>query len=126
MLFFIKNSKCYDVLERVLYNGVLSGVSLSFSTVIRKSRFIITTDKSDVYWLNLTHYDGEFMVPKSWFLSFLNINDEWQKLESLEKHTLILDCYNTMQFTLFTTCVRRINVLLDEEVSGGVLELKVY
>lgn len=86
---------------------------------------LVTIEKSDVYWLNMTHYDGDFRVPTEWSLSYRDADGAWQPVETTDSYLTQLDCFNTVRFAPITTSGIRLNVTLAEAVSGGILEWEI-
>ncbi len=85
----------------------------------------VSIDESSVYWLNMDHYDGNFRVPESWGLTYLDQHGKWQKVITKNHYGINLDQYNTVQFNKVKTKALRLNAKLQEDISGGILEWKV-
>jgi hypothetical protein len=79
--------------------------------------------QSSVYWFDDTGKGG-CRVPESWTLSYLDNNDKWQPVKTTETFGVEKDKYNTVKFDEVETRGLRIDIQLQEEFSGGVLEWK--
>jgi hypothetical protein len=77
--------------------------------------------KSSIYWFDDTGR-GQYRVPKSWTLSYRSGN-EWKVLKTVD--TPKKDAYDTVEFGAVETTGLRMDIQLQEGVSGGVLEWKV-
>lgn len=80
---------------------------------------------SEVYWLDVDHYDGNYRVPASWRLQYRTGNGKWEDVEAKGAYGCMKDQYNSVDFTPVTTSGLRLVVQLQEGESGGVLEWKV-
>lgn len=85
--------------------------------------------KVEVYWLDYDFYDGDFRVPASWALYYKNGEDgEWKEVRTIDGQTygVSKDRYNTVEFVPVTATDLKIEALLQDGKSGGVLEWKVF
>lgn len=78
----------------------------------------------DVYWLDFDHYDGNYRVPASWKLYWLD-GDSWTEVDAKGPYTTDKDKYNHLDFTTVTTTALKLEAQLQEGESGGVIEWKV-
>ncbi len=76
-----------------------------------------------VYWFDDTGR-GSCRVPKSWQLLYRD-NDTWRPVTTTDDFGVGRDCFNKVSFEPVTTGALRIQVELQSEFSGGVLEWKV-
>lgn len=79
--------------------------------------------KCEIYWFDDTGH-GACKVPKSWRL-FYRKDGEWKPVENPNEFAVKPDTYNTVIFDAVTTDGLRIEVELQPEASGGLLEWKV-
>lgn len=83
-----------------------------------------TVQNVQVYWLDFDHYDGDFRIPASWKLYYME-NGSWKEVEALNEYTVKKDCYNSLDFKPVKTTGLKIAAQLQEGVSGGIIEWKV-
>jgi hypothetical protein len=76
-----------------------------------------------VYWFDDTRNGGGCRVPKSWRLVYQS-GGEWKPVEGAATFGTSLDKYNHVAFTPVTTTALRIEVQLQPQFSGGILEWK--
>ena len=76
-----------------------------------------------VYWLDDTG-GGGCRVPKSWRLLYRDGND-WKPVAAKGEYGVKRDQYNRVEFEPLTTDGLRVEVQLQTDVSGGILEWKV-
>ncbi|BDI28451.1 hypothetical protein CCAX7_005020 [Capsulimonas corticalis] len=81
-----------------------------------------TVSTASVYWFDDTGH-GECRVPKSWRLLYKDGND-WKPVANSSDYGVAPDKYNTVAFTPVTTSGLRVEVQLQDNFSGGVLEWK--
>lgn len=79
----------------------------------------------DVYWLDFDHYDGNYRVPASWKLYYMNSRNLWEEVPSPSDYGVDKDCYNHVDFDPVTTTALKVVAQLQEGDSGGVIEWKV-
>ncbi|MGC8830249.1 MAG: beta-L-arabinofuranosidase domain-containing protein [Verrucomicrobiia bacterium] len=76
-----------------------------------------------VYWFDDTGV-GQCRVPQSWQLYYRD-NGEWKSVETTEKFTVEKDRWNTVRFKPIEATSLRIQVQLQQNFSGGILECKL-
>ncbi len=84
-----------------------------------------TLCSSSVYWLDMTHYDGDFRVPEWWSLEYQTDDGQWLPVKTSDQYGLKLNTYNEVNFEPVNTRSLRLNVKLGEGVSGGIHEWNV-
>jgi len=77
---------------------------------------------ASVYWFDDTGH-GECRVPKSWRLLYKD-GDTFKPVETSDVYGTAPDKYNTVTFKPVTTTALKIEVQLQDNVSGGILDLK--
>lgn len=82
-----------------------------------------TVDSVSVYWFDDTGV-GQCRVPKSWRLLYKK-GDQWQAVETSDKIASVKDAWNTIKFKPVSTVGLRLEVELQSEFSGGILEWRV-
>ncbi|MBI5835312.1 MAG: glycoside hydrolase family 127 protein [Armatimonadetes bacterium] len=82
-----------------------------------------TVGSVSLYWFDDTGA-GQCRVPASWKLLYRD-GDQWKPVETTEVFGVAKDKYNTVSFKPVATTVLRVEVKLQDGVSGGVLEWKV-
>ncbi|WP_320168077.1 beta-L-arabinofuranosidase domain-containing protein [Mangrovibacterium marinum] len=85
----------------------------------------VTLSRSDVYWLDMTHYDGNYRVPQSWKLEVKDSKGNWVPVETTDAYGVALDQYNTVNFKPVKTSAVRLQAKLQEGESAGILEWKL-
>ena len=85
----------------------------------------VSLSSSQVYWLNVDHYDGNYRVPESWSLQYKTPNGKWAPVITGDHYGLELDKYNTVTFKPVMTSALRMNVEFQPDNSCGILEWKV-
>ncbi len=78
---------------------------------------------ASVYWFDDTSA-GQCRAPKSWQL-FYKEGDAWKPVAGASAYGVELDKFNRVTFTPVTTTGLKIEVQLQPNVSGGILEWKV-
>ncbi|MBN1926243.1 MAG: glycoside hydrolase family 127 protein [Prolixibacteraceae bacterium] len=81
--------------------------------------------QTDVYWLILDHYDGNYRMPESWKLQYKTCDNVWVDVTTGDDFRLEPDKYNTVKFEEVTTTAVRILAKFQPECSAGILEWKV-
>lgn len=76
-----------------------------------------------VYWFDDTGF-GECRVPKSWEITYLK-DGEWLKVSNPTPRTTYKDRYNEVYFDPVETEALRLEINLQPNYSGGILEWKV-
>ncbi|MEO7715668.1 MAG: beta-L-arabinofuranosidase domain-containing protein [Capsulimonas sp.] len=82
-----------------------------------------TISTASAYWFDDTGH-GECRVPKSWRLLYKD-GASWKPVTGASAYGVAPDKYNTVTFTPITTSALRLEVQLQDKVSGGLLEWKV-
>jgi hypothetical protein len=82
-----------------------------------------TLSKADVYWFDDTGR-GSCRVPASWRLLWKDGN-EWKPVEATSPYGVEKDKFNLVTFKPVTTTAIRLEVELQENVSGGILEWRL-
>jgi len=77
-----------------------------------------------VYWYDDTGH-GEVRVPASWRV-LVKDGEDWRPVTALSPYGVARDQSNIVRFTAVTTAAVRIEVVLQPEWSGGVLEWTVH
>ena len=77
----------------------------------------------DVYWFDDTG-QGYCRVPQSWSLQYRD-GDEWKAVQPTGPYTTSRDSFNQVKFNPIATTGLRLDVQLQPEFSGGVLEWRV-
>jgi hypothetical protein len=77
----------------------------------------------EVYWFDDTGR-GHCRVPKSWHLLYRD-GDRWRPVQHAGDRSVEKDRFNRLEFSPVTTDGLRIEVQLQPEVSGGILEWRV-
>jgi hypothetical protein len=77
----------------------------------------------EVYWFDDTGR-GQCRVPKSWQLLWRD-GDEWKPVSSTDDYAVAKDCFNQLRFDPVTADALRIEVQLQPDFSGGILEWRV-
>jgi hypothetical protein len=78
--------------------------------------------KSSVYWFDDTGR-GQCRVPKSWRLSYRR-DGAWVPVKTVGAFGVEKDRYNTVEFESVETTGLRLDIQLQDGVSGGVLKWK--
>jgi hypothetical protein len=112
-----KNSIDHSIPRFTFWNhkGTSEWIELDFGTTKKISQ-------SSVYWFDDTGKGG-CRVPKSWTLSYRD-GDQWKPVKTTETFGVEKDKYNTVKFDTVETRGLRLDILLQEGMSGGVLEWK--
>ncbi len=84
-----------------------------------------TVSSTDIYWLDMDHYDGNYRVPQYWKLYYRDDNDRWTEVSAKGDYTTDKDRYNHLEFEPVTTKALKVVAVLQDGESGGVLEWKV-
>lgn len=77
----------------------------------------------EVYWFDDTGR-GQCRVPESWRLLWRD-GDEWKPVTNAGDYGVARDCFNELRFDPVTTGALRVEVQLQPEFSGGILEWRV-
>jgi hypothetical protein len=83
----------------------------------------ITTSSTSVYWYDDTGY-GSTRVPQSWQLMYLD-DGVWTPVPGASAYGTTVNAWNTVTFDPVQTTAVRMNVLLQPNVSAGILEWQV-
>src|SRR5262249_15252753 len=76
-----------------------------------------------VYWFDDTGV-GRCRVPASWKVLYKD-GDTWREVANRGSYGVSPDTYNSVQFDPITTSALKIEVRLQDQMSGGILEWKV-
>ncbi len=79
--------------------------------------------KTEVYWFDDTG-DGQCRVPKSWRL-LAKTDGKWTSVEGASDYGVAKDTFNTVTFEPVTTPAIRLEVQLQPNFSGGILEWRL-
>jgi hypothetical protein len=82
-----------------------------------------TASAVEVYWFDDTGR-GRCRTPQSWRLLYRD-GEEWKPVQTNDAYGVAKDRYNAVRFQPVETTALRIEVQLQPEVSGGVLEWRV-
>lgn len=77
-----------------------------------------------VYWFDDERKGHACRVPKSWRLLYRD-GDQWKPVSTSEGYGTALDQYNRVAFDPVTTTALRIEIQLQPDYCGGILEWKV-
>jgi hypothetical protein len=83
----------------------------------------VTVTGVSLYWFDDTGV-GECRVPKSWRLLYKD-GDTFKPVEGVSDYGTAADLYNTVTFPAVTTTALKVEIQLQDGVSGGILEWKV-
>jgi hypothetical protein len=110
-----KNSNDHDIPRMTFWDhrGTKEWLELDFGVKKKVS-------KSLVYWFDDTGR-GQCRIPKSWTLSY-RAGNEWKALKTVDAPKK--DAYDVVEFEAVETTGLRIDIQLQDNVSGGVLEWK--
>ena len=110
-----RNSNDHNIPRMTFWDhrGTAEWVELNFEQAVMLSQ-------TSVYWFDDTGR-GACRIPKSWTLSYRK-EDEWVVIETVNNPKK--DAYDTVEFAPVITTGLRIDVQLQENVSGGILEWK--
>lgn len=98
------------------HRGTREWVQYDFSKETRVTQ-------SEVYWFDDTGR-GQCRVPQSWRVLYLQ-GEQWKPVQNTSDYEVQPDIYNRVQFEPVTTKALRLEVQLQPEASGGILEWKV-
>ncbi|MBC8104272.1 MAG: glycoside hydrolase family 127 protein [Cytophagales bacterium] len=82
-----------------------------------------TVSAVSVYWFDDTG-KGRCRVPKSWRLVYKASDGTWKPVTATSEYGTARDTYNRVTFAPVTTSALRIEVQLQDEMSGGLLRWK--
>lgn len=80
---------------------------------------------TDIYWLDMDHYDGNYRVPEYWKLYYQDNGGRWAEVKANGEYGTEKDKYNHLEFEPVTTKAIKVVAKLQDGQSGGVLEWKV-
>lgn len=86
----------------------------------------VTLSETMVYWLTLKHYEGDYAVPESWSVQYLDANGRWREVTPLTPYGVKADQYNPVKFSPVTTKGIRISAVFQPGYASGILEWKVF
>jgi len=98
------------------HKGTTEWISVTFKNPKHVSRV-------EVYWFDDTGH-GECRVPESWEVQWLN-GEEWRTVTGASKYGVEKDNFNQVTFDSVKTTSIRLVVKLQENVSSGILNLRV-
>lgn len=78
----------------------------------------------DVYWWDERRIKAHCRVPQSWQL-FYRDGEQWKPVSGATEYGVKMDQYNHVEFNPVTTTALRIEVQLQPDWSGGILEWRV-
>jgi hypothetical protein len=78
---------------------------------------------AEVYWFDDTGA-GQSRLPKSWKLLY-RVGETWKPVEAVAGFGTKLDGWNRVTFPVVQTAALRIEVQLQPEFSGGLLEWRI-
>jgi uncharacterized protein len=81
-----------------------------------------TISSSSVYWFDDTGI-GRCRIPASWNLEYRQ-GDRWQRVETKDPYGTAANQFNRIEFKPIETRALRLNIQLQKEFSGGILEWK--
>jgi DUF1680 family protein len=79
----------------------------------------------EVYWFDDTGR-GRCRVPESWKLLYREDGGPWKPVQATSEYGVVKDQYNRLGFQPVTTDALRLEVQLQPEFSGGILEWRVH
>ena len=111
-----KNSNDHGIPRHTFWDrkGTKEWIELDFGVTKKVS-------KSSVYWFDDEARRGGCRIPKSWTLSY-KIGNDWKPLKTVDAPKK--DAYDVVEFNAVETSGLRVDIQLQEGVSGGVLEWK--
>lgn len=83
-----------------------------------------TLQEFAVYWFDDRRIGGRCRVPESWNLLYQSDEGEWRPVAASRVFSTATDRYNDVSFAQVTTRKLRIEVQLQNNMSGGILEVK--
>jgi hypothetical protein len=110
-----KNSNDHDIPRMTFWDhrGTKEWIEMDFGKPTEAS-------KTSVYWFDDTGR-GQCRIPKSWTVSY-RIGNEWKTLKTVDAPKK--DAYDVVEFDTVETTGLRLDIQLQEGVSGGILEWK--
>lgn len=78
----------------------------------------------EVYWWDERRINRHCRVPQSWTLQYLE-NGQWKPVNNPSPYGVAMDTFNRVTFDAVNTSALRLNVQLQPEWSGGILEWRV-
>lgn len=78
----------------------------------------------EVYWFDDEPAEGGCRVPNSWQVLTRDA-DGWKPAATVARRDIVKDAYNKVTFTPVTATAVRLEVRLQRDVSGGILEWKI-
>ena len=77
---------------------------------------------TEVYWWDERRIQAHCRVPQSWRVLYLAADGQWQPVPGASGFGVAMDAYNRVTFEPVTTKALRLEVQLQPEWSGGILE----
>lgn len=84
-------------------------------------RATVTVSSVEVYWFD---DKGGCRLPESWKVLYKD-GETWKPVQAKAECKPAADCFNTLEFAPVTTNAMRIEVQLQKDASGGILEWRV-
>ena len=82
------------------------------------------SNRAEVYWFDDAPTGGGCRIPRSWKLMYKN-GDVWKPVGGASGYGVHKDRFNTVTFNEVTTSALRLEVRLQGDYSGGILEWRV-
>ncbi|UCD50009.1 MAG: discoidin domain-containing protein, partial [Phycisphaerales bacterium] len=82
------------------------------------------TGAVEVYWFDDTPTGGGCRIPASWKLLYQD-GDAWKEVKDASAYGVQKDTFNTVTFDAVKTSALRLEVQLQSNYSGGILEWRV-
>ena len=83
-----------------------------------------TVGQVDVYWFDDAPTGGGCRIPQSWRLLYQD-GDDWKDVKSASAFGVQKDTFNSVTFKAVKTSGLRLEVQLQNDYAGGVLEWRV-
>jgi hypothetical protein len=84
----------------------------------------VTVSAAEVYWMDDYSVNGPYRVPKSWKLLYKQ-GDSFKEVNESGNYGIEIDKYNRVTFQPVKTSALRLELRLNEDISGGIHEWKV-
>jgi hypothetical protein len=112
----IKNSDDHSIPRFTWWShkGTNEWISYKFNETVSISEI-------DLYWFDDEARNGGCRIPESWKL-FYKVEDDWKQVNPESKYMTSKDVLNHFVFESVNTNSLRLEVKLQEEYSGGLLE----
>jgi len=80
--------------------------------------------KVDIYWFDDEPIGGGCRVPQSWRLLYQD-GDDWKAVRNASDYGVEKDTFNTVTFAEIKTSGLRLEITLQKDASGGILEWRI-